>query len=161
MVSSEPLRPLTNLSYNFAANRHSSRFWPRLALPGGVLRLPSKPGVVAAATVIGAGAVVAAATWLLWPESSAPSAPPPATADRTAELRALVPAGFGDSCQSESTTPPLIEQLSCTTNSAPSEPATARFMLAQDGANLQALLRENLSGAQVVVCPGNIASPGP
>jgi hypothetical protein len=37
----------------------------------------------------------------------------------------------------------------------------ARFMLAQDGANLQALLREKLDGAHVVVCPGNIASPGP
>jgi hypothetical protein len=45
---------------------------------------------------------------------------------------------------------------------APAEAtATARFLLAAPGADLQVLLRSSLAGAEVVTCPGRIQSPGP
>lgn len=157
--SSEPLRPLTDLSYDFAGSRRSSRSRPRVALPGGLPRLLSKGVAVTAASVIGVAA--AAAVWLLWRESSATSAPSPPAADSTAQLRALVPAGFGDSCQPEPSAPPVVAQLTCTAHAGPSTPPSGRFMTAQNSADLQILLQTIVEDAQVVVCPGNIQSPGP
>lgn len=158
--SSEPLQPLTDLSYDFAAPRRSPRSWPRLALPGGTPRLPSKRVAVAAASVI-AAAAAAAVTWLLWPHSSAPASLPPAASDGTAQLRALMPAGFGDSCQPESTTPPVLAKLTCTAHSGPASPPSGTFLMAQSTTDLPGLLQSTVNDAQVVVCPGNIQSPGP
>ena len=157
-LSGGPLRPLTDLSYEFAPKHHSPRSWPRLTFPRRMKNSLNTRAVVAAASLIAAAAAV---TWLLWPGASAPTVPPPPTGDGAEQLRPLGPAGFGDSCRPQSTTPPLVAHLTCTTNSDLSGPATARFMLAQNDTDLQDLLRENLAGAQVVVCPGNIASPGP
>lgn len=163
VLSSEPLRPLTDLSYDFASARHSPRSWPRFALPRRSPRLRSKRVAVGAASV-SAVAVAAAAAWLMWPHGShepTPSPTPPAATDGAAELRTLVPAGFADSCQQESATPPVLAQLICTPHSGPSAPTSARFLMAQKTADLQGLLRDSLTGTQVVVCPGNIQSPGP
>lgn len=163
-LSIGPLRPLTDLSYDFAAPpRHSPGPRRTLTLMGGMRGLLSKHVAIGAASAMTV-ATAAAVTWLVWPKPSAPNpATPPASLDAaTAEaeqLRKLVPAGIGESCQPQSATPPWVAQLTCTTSSDPSGPATARFMLAQDNAEMQGLLRQSLADAQVVVCPGNIQSP--
>lgn len=157
VASNQPLRPLTDLSYDFAATRHSPRSLPRFALPR-IPRVRSKR-LAAAAASVSAVVAAAAAALLLWPHGSAPTASPPTSTDSTAELRAFVPAGFADSCQPESSAPPASAHLTCTGRSGPSAPGSARFTLAQDAGALPGLLRDNLKGSQVVVCPGNIQSP--
>lgn len=152
-----PLRPLTDLAFDFDRTSRSFRPRTRLALPGAVPKLVSKRAAIGAALVV---AVVAIAASWLWPRGPAPSAPPPA-ADDAAQLRTLVPASLSASCQPEVAASPAVSQLKCINEHDPSGPASARFMLSEDADDLPELLRRSVEDAQIVLCPNNMQSPGP
>ena len=150
-----PLRPLTDLAFDFDRTPHSFRHRKRLAFPGGMSKLVSNRAAIGAALTV---AVVATAASLFWPRGLAPNAPTPAAND-AAQLRTFVPAGFSKSCQPESAASPAVSQLKCSNEHDPSAPAFARFILARDASDLPELLRRSVKEAQIVVCPNNIQSP--
>jgi serine/threonine kinase PknH len=133
--------------------------------------VPRNARMFAAGVIVVAAAAISA--WALWPHPPALEAGPAATDETTAaadetsgseveRLRLSLPAGFVDeSCRPEPASPPATAELICSTNADAAGPASARFLLAKDTADLQGLVRSTLLGAQVVTCPGNIQSPGP
>jgi hypothetical protein len=86
---------------------------------------------------------------------------PPATVD-LARLRGLLPSGYSpSSCKPENSLREVLAEVACAGNSDPDGLPSANYTVVRDKAALQAVFREILKGTRIVVCPGNIQSPGP
>ncbi|MCV7270145.1 hypothetical protein [Mycolicibacterium doricum] len=120
----------------------------------------------AAAAIVAVGIV--GAVWMLRPDPAGSEVEVPAEAADNGDsadlerLRALLPTGFADgACRPDAPGPDTAAQMVCGANTDAGGPATARFLLAERGVDLQVLLRSSLAGVDVVTCPGRIQSPGP
>ena len=134
---------------------------PRPQPSGSHRRLMVVAGIVA---VI---ALIALAAWLTWPTPGQPAASGPTTAtpsrdENLARLHALLPSGYPPgSCSPPTSTPPAAAAaLSCGPNRDPGGPASATYTLAHTTAALATQFHQTISAADLVICPGNIASPG-
>jgi serine/threonine protein kinase len=128
-------------------------------------RLMVVAGVAAVALV-----VVALVAWLAMP-TPAP-APTPATSSPTStatvpsglvtRLTALLPRGYpAGSCAPPTVVAAGAAVLSCGPNLDPGGPASATYTLARSPEALQAEFEKVITAASMVICPGNIRSPGP
>jgi hypothetical protein len=134
-----------------------------------------KPIVLAGAAVVVVVLVVAGlAIWLsrrssVPPDSSiAPttssSAPSSASPDAGAQARiqGLLPRGYAPgSCELAAPSNDALAVVNCAKNSDPDGPVSATFTLVRDKAALRASFDAIVHASTVVVCPGNIQSPGP
>jgi serine/threonine kinase PknH len=132
---------------------------------------PVRPGLVVAGVAAGVLAL-GLAIWQLWPSSGAPepasSAPAPSTTEKPvdteaqAKLLRLLPPGY-PSTACEQVDPPndALAQVNCTQNADTDGPPSATYTLVRNKAALQAAFDGVVRGTAVVVCPGNIQSPGP
>ncbi|RZT07747.1 serine/threonine-protein kinase [Mycobacterium sp. BK558] len=121
-------------------------------------------GAVAAVLAIGA------AVWLAGrspdaPPSAAPttespttSAAPPAALNR---LRQLLPPGYPAGTCTPAPPAGSAAVITCGRNTDPGGPRSATYTLATSPEALRSALDELVDAATVVVCPGNIQSPGP
>ena len=138
---------------------------PRLRLPASRRPLMMIVGIVAAI------ALVALLAWLVWP--TPPPPPPPAAGSSatatappdetfTRRLQALLPPGYPTgSCAPPAETPPTAAAvLTCGPNRDPGGPTNATYTLTRTAAALATEFRQTVNAADVVVCPGNIQSPG-
>jgi serine/threonine kinase PknH len=161
----EPLQPFTDFSSSFAAPPSRDRS------PAGTSHRRTIRRVIgsAAAAIVAVGIV--GAVLMLRPDPAGTEVEAPAEAADSGDsgdsgdlerLRRLLPSGFADeACQPDAPGPDTAAQVVCGANTDAGGPATARFLLAAPGADLQVLLRSSLAGAEVVTCPGRIQSPGP
>ena len=129
-------------------------------------RAPLLPIAIAVAAVV----VVAGLAWLLWPSPSTPAAsdtsgataPAPARAEDAARLDSLLPAGYPSGvCQPVDVPAGALAKVRCGRNSETDGPDSATYTLAADVDSLRALFEAATHDGVVVVCPGNIQSPGP
>jgi serine/threonine-protein kinase len=121
-------------------------------------------GAAIAATLLVAGLVV----WLALPTSTPTtgdaSNPAPAPTDGTQDaLRKLLPAGYPPgTCNAAGVNTELATAaLTCGPNTDPGGPPRSSFTLARNPSALQALFAQDIATTSIVVCPGNIQSPGP
>lgn len=128
-------------------------------------RSPLLPAAVAIAVVV----VVAGLVWLLWPSSSTPAASEtssttttaPSTAADRARLDALLPAGYpAGVCSPVDAPAGALAKVRCGRNAEPDGPDSATYTLAADIDSLRTLFDSATHGGVIVVCPGNIQSPG-
>lgn len=129
-------------------------------------RVPLGPIAAATAVVV----VVAGLAWMLWPSSSTPAAsdasgvttPAVARAEDAARLVSLLPAGYAAGvCQPIDAPAGALAKVRCGRNSETDGPDTATYTLAADSDSLRGLFEAASRDGVVVVCPGNIQSPGP
>ncbi len=74
----------------------------------------------------------------------------------------LLPAGYAaDACQPMETPKDAQAKVRCAANADPGGPPSATYTLARDDATLQNAFNAVVSSSSIVVCPGNIQSPGP
>jgi serine/threonine kinase PknH len=79
-----------------------------------------------------------------------------------AQLLRMLPAGYPPgSCRPVEPRPGTAATVDCTGNSDPGGPASASYSLAADRAALDIALTAAVRPESIVVCPGNIQSPGP
>jgi hypothetical protein len=93
-----------------------------------------------------------------------PTPEPPSTPDKAAvqELSDLVPAGYkGDACKPGRQPAGTAATVECGRNADPAGPTSASYSLATDNDSLNAVFDSTVNSLTVVVCPGNIQSPGP
>lgn len=104
------------------------------------------------------------------PVTSTPAASPVPTAPRLvpavatdAALQALLPAGFpAGACTAEAEVAPgVLGALTCGPNTDPGGPASARYILTANPAELEAQFQDVLTATRQQDCPGRIQSPGP
>lgn len=131
----------------------------------------SRRSWVVVAGIVAAIVLIALVAWLTWPtpgQPAGPTAPGPTstTAARDedlARLQALLPSGYPPgSCSPSTSTPPSVAAaLSCGPNRDPGGPTSATYTLAHTSAALATQLQQTIGAADMVICPGNIQSPGP
>lgn len=122
----------------------------------------------------GAAAVVLAAivlAWLTFPSHddnaatavNPPPAPPPSTSASPPPRKIVLPGGYPPgTCTPEDARDPGTEVVMiCGPNQDPGGPIAATYSLARDAQSLQGALAHVIAAATTVICPGNIASPGP
>jgi serine/threonine-protein kinase len=118
--------------------------------------------------IIGSGVAAAliaiAALWMVGRTPSSPPTTPPSTTAAVPEalsrLMRLLPAGYPTgSCVPEP--PPGTPTVTCGQNSDSGGPAAATYTLAGTPDELRAALAQLIQETSVVICPGNIQSPGP
>ncbi|MDG4667973.1 hypothetical protein [Mycobacterium sp. 236(2023)] len=110
------------------------------------------------------------AAWLWWPSASdtdsdaAPetsAAAPPNNPDQT-RLQALLPTGYTeDACRPADPSAGALAALECDRNGDTGGPTTATYVLVDAAKDIDAVLDSLIADLDVVVCPGNIQSPGP
>ena len=134
-----------------------------------------KPVVLASAAALVVILVVAGlAVWLSRRPSTPPDSPtaattpsgpvssPSADAEAQARLQGLLPAGYAPgSCQPTAPSNNAVAAVNCARNSDPGGPVSATYTLVRDKAAIQATFDAIVHASNVVVCPGNIQSPGP
>jgi hypothetical protein len=130
-----------------------------------------KPFVLFAAAVLAVVLVVAClAIWLSRRSSAPPDSPPAisapasnsANAESQARLLRLLPPGYGSgSCEPAALSNGALAVVNCAKNPDPGGPVSATYTLVRDQAALQATFDAIVRDSAVVVCPGNIQSPGP
>lgn len=115
---------------------------------------------------------VGLAAWLLWPSPGTPdpsgAASPPSTTEKPvnaaarAKLMGLLPPGYSaGACTQVDPANDAVAQVNCTRNVDADGPPSATYTLFGDEGGLQAGFDAVVRDAGVVVCPGNIQSPGP
>jgi serine/threonine-protein kinase len=140
-----------------------------------------------AAVSAGVGAIVIAlAVWLMWPagppdtrgseaageDGSTPSseltapgmsaAAPPASAEHRRLMDLVLSQGYSrGSCTTATTAPGALATVSCGHHPGHRGPVTATYALHRDAVSLRAAFDDIAANSVVVVCPGNIQSPGP
>jgi eukaryotic-like serine/threonine-protein kinase len=147
---------------------------PPIAVPPPVQPRPrpatSNRRLVVAGGIAAVLLVTALVVWLVVP-APAPT-PTPAGSNPTSttaanesitRLTRLLPAGYpaGTCAPGPPADTAAAAVLTCGPNLDPGGPATATYTLAHNSAALQAAFKHIISTASMVVCPGNIQSPGP
>ncbi|MBY0291110.1 MAG: serine/threonine protein kinase [Mycobacteriaceae bacterium] len=122
------------------------------------------------ASVLAAAIALVAAVWFVGSSSKSPpsmkptttptelSAPPDEALNR---LRGMLPAGYtAGTCKPQSPAG-TAGVITCGRNSDPGGPGTATYTLTSSPAALRDALNRVIQTTTVVICPGNIQSPGP
>lgn len=120
--------------------------------------------VAAAVLVAAATAVLVVSQWDSDGETTASTPTEQHERDGAAEanLRALLPPGYPPgACTAVDPTNDATATVQCTANNSPGAPQSATFSLLSSPAALRAAFSDTATGNSVVVCPGNIQSPGP
>ena len=126
-------------------------------------RRPRTVAVVGGA-VVAAAVIVVVIVWLVWPSPgpSAPTSSSPTTTTPEHLLSSLLPHGYPSGGCSASPPPTGFQAtFTCGSNTDPDGPADGTYALAGDKTALAQALDRTSSDGTVVVCPGNIESPGP
>jgi serine/threonine protein kinase len=128
-----------------------------------------RPGPILAG--LGAVLVAALGIWLLWPSSDEPgsasadtttSAPRTADPEAQAKLLRVLPPGYPpNSCKPASLPQNALARVECGQNGDTDGPSSATYTLLPDQATLRAALDDVVGATNVVMCPGDIQSPGP
>jgi hypothetical protein len=93
--------------------------------------------------------------------TTTPTTTTPSQADYESRLTGLLPPGYPPSaCKPIALPPGARAVFSCERNADPGGPVAATYTLLQDKPTVQAAFDEAARGMAVVVCPGNIQSPG-
>lgn len=116
-----------------------------------------------------AGVLVAAVlAWLAFTghdDTAAPISHPQTTTSTPAPppRKMVLPSGYppGACSRQDSTDPGTEVVMICGPNQDPGGPISGTYSLARDAQSLQNALAHVIGGATTVICPGNIASPGP
>lgn len=127
-------------------------------------RLVVAAGIAATIMVVGLIAWLAMPTPAPAPTPAAdgPSSTIAAPNGLLTRLRVLLPPGYpAGSCAPPPSAAAAATVLSCGPNLDPGGPSTATYTLARSPEALQAQFVQVISAASMVVCPGNIQSPGP
>ncbi|ART74530.1 hypothetical protein BTO20_38725 (plasmid) [Mycobacterium dioxanotrophicus] len=78
------------------------------------------------------------------------------------QVMALLPAGYpSQACAAVEPAPSAAATVDCARNLDPGGPATSTYTAITERADLDAAFGSVVEGLDVVVCPGNIQSPGP
>lgn len=146
--------------------RHTSPFAP--ARPSGSRRTRLALAIAAAAVIAGAIVTVVVSTTDGDDEDgqggtvSASNGPRQRDGAAETKLRALLPAGYEPSaCTAVDPEGNATATVRCVANTDPGGPQSATFSLFGDAAALRTAFTETAAANSVVVCPGNIQSPGP
>lgn len=130
---------------------------------------PARPRPKRWMILVGAAAallVTVALAWLSFPshdDHAATISHPPTTTSAPPPPKMVLPSGYPpDACTRRGSTDPGIEVVMiCGPNQDPGGPISGTYSLARDAQSLQGALAHVIGAATTVVCPGNIASPGP
>ena len=123
-----------------------------------------------AAGSLAAFVLIALAVWLAIPSptpapapvAESPTSTAPATNELLERLKALLPSGYpAGSCAPATAATEAAVALSCGSDLDPGGPSTATYSLARNLEGLHAQFAHVIGTATMVVCPGNIQSPGP
>ncbi|AGB27011.1 hypothetical protein Mycsm_06908 (plasmid) [Mycobacterium sp. JS623] len=146
--------------------RQASPFTP--TPPAGRRRTRLALAITAAAVIAGAIVTVAVSTSDGGGEDgqngtgSVSNGPHPRDDAAETKLRTLLPTGYGPSaCTAVDPEGNATATIRCTANTDPGGPQSATFSLFGDAAALRAAFTKATADNSVVVCPGNIQSPGP
>ena len=95
------------------------------------------------------------------PPAAAPTPAPVGDTAAQEQLTELLPSGYpAGSCEPTPIGAGARAVVSCGQNTDPGGPASSEFTLAEDETALQGAFTDVMSRSSVVVCPGNIQSPG-
>lgn len=134
---------------------------PAISMPRPIVILWSVAAVLIVAAVVLISLVVRRE--MSPPPAAAPTSTPAAVGDVAAQkqLTELLPAGYAaDSCEPAPIGAGARAVVSCGQNTDPGGPASSTFTLAEDETALQGAFDDVMNASSVVVCPGNIQSPG-
>ncbi|MFB1298732.1 serine/threonine-protein kinase [Mycobacterium sp. pW049] len=122
-----------------------------------------------AALAVAAVLIVALSVWLIGRGSDSPDAAPTAAPSTTStapsaaleDLRRLLPSGYPAGACTPAASSEGATVITCGPNTDPGGPRSATYTLADGPAMLRTTFDELVESTTVVVCPGNIQSPGP
>lgn len=113
--------------------------------------------------------IIALSVWLIGrgsdPPDTAPTAAPPTTTAALPaalqDLRRLLPSGYPADACTPAPSPDGATVITCGPNTDPGGPRSATYTLAGGPEALRTTFDQLVESTTVVVCPGNIQSPGP
>lgn len=122
-----------------------------------------------AALAVAAVLIIALSVWLIGrgsdPRGTAPTAAPPTTTAAPPaalqDLRRLLPSGYPAEACTPGPSPDGATVITCGPNTDPGGPRSATYTLAAGPEVLRTTFDQLVESTTVVVCPGNIQSPGP
>lgn len=171
-----PRQQLFDHATEFRPNQAPRRARPQVSVPkvsAPKLSVPSvsMPRPIVILWSVAAVLIVAAAVLISLvvrremsdPPAAAPTSTPAPVGDTAAQeqLTELLPPGYpAGSCEPAPIGAGARAVVSCGQNTDPGGPVSSTFTLAEDETALQGAFTDVMSRSSVVVCPGNIQSPG-